>query len=912
MSDPSPLTPDVENESQENGQTRENSATPETPESIIESLRQQVEQLTAENTGLVAAIREKYVSLIQGITDKKGPLFKKILEAKKEFDSRFPKPTAPKPGIEKQTVTPLEALAAHEQIPPESKELFVKYMGELPPSLQARYEKRLQGILKQSKDEAALITALRGALFEMSRFSALVRQGLETIDPDAEAKIPLFSYYGYEKPKKDEVIDFRSAGMREFRDATIDLDVPIVRGDRVYIYETKSYSRMQYGSDAAGRNQLLKYQAAIEKGLVEGATVEIRGRVDKNALGWFMGERVGDFGAAPAVEIIYTFEMPSGKEYRFVLKRAEGREGLRFQNEVEYGPEDQAIIRGIQQALADKRIINIIGDVHIEPGVASDELRPFLDDPLKISSRTVYEEYARLQREAVTNKLRSIAEDAKINKDNKKSAVSSEFTTPTYIRHIIEEYQGFLLQNPSIAEVKGTYTLPEERIPEAVDHTMAIVRKIADFENSRATSSEEAAARVRRHELGYRGRAEGVALDVEHIMLDAMYSMNKSEFDRAAADRKIGPENVSFFFEETKSGGLRFRFDTKASLERAMQGDESLRKACELMPRRYRDGLEQLFKEQTFVRSYDWPERFQEIEAIPAYLETQDRQYMEIMIVDPQDTERVRFQKGITAVEKEKVAWSILKENVVRAEKKLENRSDYIHERQTLRNQLNTLETEWKQESAILEKQAQTDAKTAAVRVAELKRKRPEVVTKGNAEELLALDLELQHAATERERAFLPLREASVLQQQRVNEVYRKLEEVLRKIFSRREWESFTKRIAKTTQENTIKFIYVVTAEGNIITQEEILRGTVTGRAAHSELAQGRNVYGAGELAFEKKNGSWVLTEINNGSGHYRPDGDTTLPYVKNLLSAKGIDTTRATLVNSILRGAPLRDATVF
>jgi hypothetical protein len=100
--------------------------------------------------------------------------------------------------------------------------------------------------------------------------------------------------------------------------------------------------------------------------------------------------------------------------------------------------------------------------------------------------------------------------------------------------------------------------------------------------------------------------------------------------------------------------------------------------------------------------------------------------------------------------------------------------------------------------------------------------------------------------------------------------------------------------------------------DGEIVVGEEIIRGDVSGRAAHSELAQGRNVYGAGELAFTKsKDGQWTLSEINNGSGHYRPSV-LTLPYVKNLLKSRGIDTSTVELRDTLLRGTPPPDLTML
>ena len=109
------------------------------------------------------------------------------------------------------------------------------------------------------------------------------------------------------------------------------------------------------------------------------------------------------------------------------------------------------------------------------------------------------------------------------------------------------------------------------------------------------------------------------------------------------------------------------------------------------------------------------------------------------------------------------------------------------------------------------------------------------------------------------------------------------------------------------------KFAYVATSDGETIADEEVIRGgTTTGRAAHSELAQGRNVYGAGENVFSKtSDGNWVLTEINNGSGHYRPSA-SVLPYVKNLIASKGVDTTFARTRDAIMRGTPLVDVTIL
>ncbi len=127
------------------------------------------------------------------------------------------------------------------------------------------------------------------------------------------------------------------------------------------------------------------------------------------------------------------------------------------------------------------------------------------------------------------------------------------------------------------------------------------------------------------------------------------------------------------------------------------------------------------------------------------------------------------------------------------------------------------------------------------------------------------------------------------------------------------EWNKFAKRITDRVDQNLMKFAYAATSDGEIIADEEVIRGgSTTGRAAHSELAQGRNVYGAGELVFTKtSDGNWVLTEINNGSGHYRPSA-IMLPYVKNLIASKGVDVSHAEVKDTLMRGTPLPDATIL
>ncbi|MBI5230036.1 MAG: hypothetical protein HY981_01925 [Candidatus Magasanikbacteria bacterium] len=979
----------------------------ETPEQELELLSAEVAQLSAENAILVTRLRERYVALLK--SDGFNDLFRQeIVSAKKAFEKRVRaiKPIEDVPLGEEKAIVLDACLDDESIIPKRDRDIFVAYFEQLPPTLQKKYSERLRTVFK-NKDEVAVITNLLGAVFEMSRTVTVMRQGLEDVHVTEEKRALTVTYSGYEKRKSEkhtkdatkapsapDAPDYTLAPTKEIKDAPIELDVFLRRGGNPYILETKSYPRMRYGSDVQARNQILKYQAAIDQGIVAGATVEIRGRIDHAFLDWAIGEKIDDHGHAPDVEIIYTFDLPSGKEYRFVLKQTKGADGLKFHNEAHYDEDDQLIIRGIQQSLADKRIIGIITDVNIDPVAASDELRPLLDDPMQITKRRLFEEYDRLRSKGIVDTLKVIADSAKINKENKKSAVS-EYAKRDFVEHLVRELQDFLKQNPALAAAKSAYVLKPEQVPLAVERTLAAVEKIREYELARAGSANEAAQQAQRQALGYTGLPEGVALDIDHIMMDAIFSITKAGYDRAPMEKGVGKENLDLFFfpSNENPNTLIFKFRSEGDWNAALALPEGsiLKAAYEKMSQRQKEQVGRLIKEAAFVRSYDWPERFVSAGQLPEMLNTEDRRYLELQVFDPLATEKAMYDRkkisevlgaeaidllfvspagadakkvslkykskerllaamdesgnetlkstfgalkpkqqeyldGLYAVvtrqtdtteqEIEKTRNNIVRENIERAERyiagtkrKNQNKSLIVRARKTIKK----LELDRDQTMSGLQQHAQEHAKECNTQAGQLKKDRADLAKNGGSENQLAeIDTNIQHVEQERAKAFDVIRVVSAEYQEKILTIYKELSNLYRHIVPEAEWKTFAKRETKKIDENIIKFIYAVTSDGKVIVQEEVIRGDVSGRAAHSELAQGRNIYGAGELAFEKKNGQWMLTEINNGSGHYRPDAISNLDYVKNLLHAQGMDVSQARLTDSILRGIKLKDVSAF
>ena len=822
---------------------------------------EQPKSLGVENQKTFDEIMHGYKNLVDGIDarlkdSETTPEEKKTLvRQKKDHQDKVREIQTAHPefamaGIKEQQQVKVQELIA--RIPDESaRKNFNELFQNIPEVIGLKYMKILEGILG-NKDEVAVRTTVRGLLFELSRIDAVSRQGLEQIDYNLEITEEV-EYLGFAKNSKD--LNYEP---NQKLKSPIELDIPIARKGEPYVYEAKSYPRMQYGSLASQRNQLLKYQSAVEQGIVEGATVEIKGRIDPDFLKWATGTNIADAGRIPDVEIIYTFELPSGTEHRFVLKRSRKNNGLDFQNEGrantpeatlrsikdskleqyeelmrKFGSEEEAlskldedrkIINGIQKSVLDRSIIDIITGVNIENPPS--ELQPYLENPMTIKSADLFDQYESLKRESVYKKL--LAKREIINVDNKRSA-NSEFASRDYVEKSMREYQDYLKQNPEMAKIKKAYILDsEEDVLAAIEKTMAAIEKVKSFESERKQQEDalDNQDREKRSKMGYSGLDEGVALDIEHIIIDAIHDVNK---------------------KKGKTG-----------------------------------------------RSYENPERFKNVEMLGQYLSDQDRRYLEIAIYDPL-SEKTERNIDVNETHIKRTSVELLKENIKRAEERVQQTIARFAEL----NQKPDKTAEELDEIKFL---------SARLRAKEMQGRNIEKL-KQRIEALKSEKVEQVKAEKDNAKKKIIASEYDDQIVQSTDGLASLYKEVLG---GEKEWDKMAKRISEKIDQNMIKFIYAVKSDGEIVVGEEIIRGDVSGRAAHSELAQGRNVYGAGELAFTKdKNGQWTLSEINNGSGHYRPSA-LTLRFVKNLIQSKGIDVSTVELRDTLLRGALIPDLTML
>ena len=761
------------------------------------------------------------------------------------------------------------------------REQIVEEFDSLPSDeFRDRYLATFQGILGgKERDPVKRVTGVRGALFEITRINRVKRQRLEELLPDFDTQYPkgilvdeyqgfrdapaeftadenlpsnvpervgakLEKFYTYSTDSNKWVLNegvglnkvrsiFQDPSMIPFlqemyangatelkKKSPISLDVSIQR-DKPYVYDTKSYPRRIYGQSPNHINQLLKYQKAIETGLVEGATIEVDGRVDPGFLKWAAGNYVDGFGEIPDVEILYSLALPGGKEYRFVLKSARNS-GLNFQNENHLSDDDKQIVKGVQKAILDGSILSIVSE--LDPANFSGIEPAHVQNPSQISDVNEFEHYETLRLQSVWDRLKDKYDQFLINKSNSVSAYSP-LANPENVERIIRNYQAYLRQNPEVAKFKQSYILKDEQIPDVVEKTMSLVEMIKVYETTRQSRESESQPVLVRTEKGYVGLEEGVALDVEHIIIDAIQEMNK------------------------KSGKVG--------------------------------------------RSYDDLSRFKTVDELEDYLETvESRRYIEAKTYDPVN-DKVSTVKPSRGGDKA----------ILELERKL------------LAENLQRLEVEVSEKNGLGNRKNIQAYKSA---IQGLESEKSEKLKKANQE-------------AKQTRDYGAVREISETYNTRIFGLKQELEQTYISVIGKNRSDELRVRITNVIDQDIVKFIYAVNADESVVVDEEIVRGEITGRASHSELAQGRNVYGAGELIYSKHNHNfdsfrewsdwrskkedsptWTLTEINNGSGHYRPSSET-LTYVKNVLDQNyHVDVSKAKLVNTLVRGAQLRDMDIF
>lgn len=225
---------------------------------------------------------------------------------------------------------------------------FQELIELVPSEYQGPYYTRLKSYLSHP-DASNGKGGLHGMLYELGLVRQVVEDRLEELDFAAAQNIGKVVFQGYSREGG------RQEGPDKLYESDMEIDVPIIREGKPYAYEAKTYFRVPFGSSLSDRNQLLKYQAAIDAGQITGSTLRIKGMVAGGFLDWAAPETL-DKQPIPDVEILYSLDLPSGAPYTIVLKPSCSKEGLRFKNPELTDTTDIKIAEGLD-FLAEKGLL---------------------------------------------------------------------------------------------------------------------------------------------------------------------------------------------------------------------------------------------------------------------------------------------------------------------------------------------------------------------------------------------------------------------------------------------------------------------------------------------------------------------------------------------------------------------------
>jgi len=278
---------------------------------------------------------------------------------------------------------------------------FGQALSAIPGRQQSDYLFRLEESLTKSTDEVATITGLRGIMFELNTLGKVTAAGLEELDFEAWRYIGKVDYRGYSKRA-----DLSGRPDAELS-SRIDCDIPVVRGGKPFAYEVKSYPRMAYGRNRQNRNQVLKYQTAIDNEQIAGAAIQIKGRLDPDFIRMAMGSEESP-SPIPDVEILYTLDLPSGAEFTVPLVPVDQGEELKIGNPADHEltDMDRQVVEGLKLAQSNGTLVAIVSgqDLPKINGIPT-YMTAFLRDPMTINSLDIFKKYEEIRRVAIYESL---------------------------------------------------------------------------------------------------------------------------------------------------------------------------------------------------------------------------------------------------------------------------------------------------------------------------------------------------------------------------------------------------------------------------------------------------------------------------------------------------------------------------
>lgn len=637
--------------------------------------------------------------------------------------------------------------------------------------------------------------------------------------------------------------------------------------------------RMPFGSSPVDYEFVRSLQSDHYLGAVGTATLEIRGRIDLAFLQWLRGTSPEDPGPAPDVELVYLLPVPSGGKYPFVLKAARA---LSQRGECGRGLEsdDYSVLRGlstITEYPEEHRELAPFTKCRVSD--YSEEVRSTIEDLTAISNVRAVAAFegefdASLQRQLIEigqgPSPSSITEEAFTQPDDVPLDML-EHLDQTQFRELIKSVLSGLVERKDIPRA-GYFELPVEELDPFLDRAVPVLFAIQRDETTRiARERAELGSQSRRETAGYSGPSTGFRLRFEYQIMDMVVDWKRRNKFRIARAKRDGvtPDAV----EIPDQIGRRFdrEYPSIESLSQQLSTEPprrvitmSLRSRItgETLTAEGLDGVEALIRKDTDAR-----------------IEELERQ--------------LRMETNGHELVSEEL-------------EKIDRLADiyFFQHRQIVLPPCSICFSDANPRQ-ILERLNFYEEALALLRKSQMRLIHNMELPRAGRQQRLNAEATLFDSA---KRAWCyGVRRSIAIQAPTVSDV------VIR-------------------DSAVSKFIYTIDACDRVpIAREKLSRdGKGPTRPTHSELAKGRAVYGAGELIIgthheefssdtswyehlarcpikETSAGPMKLFELNNLSGHYRPNGRASLSFARSVvfrqLESQEIDTSQALVQDRQLTG---------
>jgi hypothetical protein len=671
---------------------------------------------------------------------------------------------------------------------------------------------------------------------------------------------------------------------------------PIILGPDHWIMTDAGWSvrsqgfgfRIPYGQFAHVRLDLEKAQTLIEGGSCAQYSVEIRGRIDKDFLHWLSGEVYNGHDPLPDIELIYVFSLPSGREHSFVLKGARNYSLMQHADLGSYSEEDRRIIEAAGAHFVDpynKSSMSILIGFRIQD--YPEDLWDSLAHSEEISDIQTYRSLRSLWDQSIAAQFLESAAHPKHIRAHQEFASEDLTDWNNFRAHCSKRLSEIPDQQPF--HPPEYFRVSDSERQELLQTAVPKLFAIFNDEHARVAKEEVNGIHLQRIALGFEGSPQGYPLPIDHMLMDAVIDLRKRQryVKRVAREEGVPesavaiPEDIGRSYQESS----KF-FSVDELPERLAELDKDPRFGRKICLRLYDPLLEERYREYPIV----------DRGKLKDFMFETNHERMRPAVEEMKRTLRAEeLDSKLSSIER--LSSKILRQLLTDADARIAK----LHEEAKL------LEEFRKKEIPKMRTQLDIDGVDATKRdqIIQAAKEKNRSATKNNGQQLTSA----------LERA-----------------------EVLYQTFMLADFMKVGLRGSSIIDQDIVKCVYAIGANGEPILSFELPGGTRDMRATHSELLRGRCMYAGGELILSRHDEifhavplwddfdetmrassnlkrPWQANELNNSTGHYRV-WSNTLPYAGAVifpgLEKIGISTASCRIVDRLAPGLKVRGTGVY